>query len=341
MKKTILLFAIIFAVGISAIKAQGCGDPAGETSSEDGAKIFGFFQPQFDYNLTDPNTSTFKFKRARIGLSGTIPYDFYYYVVMENSAFVSQSGYPYLLDAFISYRRFEWMNISMGSFKMPFGLEVNTACNALHTIERAIVSDQIATPQRDMGLMAIGNFLDKKINYTVALMNGRGLGIKDNNLKKDFIGRLRISPIEAITVGGSFRYGYPNTDDATRMSYAAEAQVKFGEFLLQGEYIYDEGDYNRGAGGGCGSEPLTLGEKRNGAWVHAMYLLPFNLQPVVKWEFFDTDNAIADNSIYRYTFGANYFFNDNTRLQLNYLYNVEKGAETPNDAVMMQLQIKF
>jgi len=41
------------------------------------------------------------------------------------------------------------------------------------------------------------------------------------------------------------------------------------------------------------------------------------------------------------TFGANYFFNDNTRLQLNYQYKAEQGAEVKNDAIGLQLQVKF
>lgn len=341
MKKATLLFISFFIIGISGAIAQGCDEPSGDEGDDDGVKIFGFFQPQYEYHLTDPATNTFKFKRARIGFTGNIPYDFNYYFVLENSAFVSQTGNPYLLDAFISYRRFSWLSASIGSFKMPFGLEVNTPCHGLYTVNRAMVSDQIVAPQRDMGLMLFGNLLEKKINYTLAIMNGRGLGIKDNNESKDFVGRLKISPIEMLTLGGSFRYGHPNTDDVDRMSYAGELQLKFGEFLLQGEYIYDEGDYNRAAGGGCGSDPLTLGDKRDGAWVQAMFMTALNLQPVIKWEFFDVDNNIDDNNMYSYTFGFNYFFNESTRLQANYQYNVEKGAETLNDAVYIQFQVRF
>ena len=40
------------------------------------------------------------------------------------------------------------------------------------------------------------------------------------------------------------------------------------------------------------------------------------------------------------TFGANYFFNEWTRLQINYKYNFEEtfAAEIPNDMFMIQLQ---
>jgi len=342
MKKiTFAILAFLFLVPAVSLFAQGCDDDTEEGEGEGGIKFFGFVQPQYEYHMTSPATNTFKFKRARIGVRGDIPYDFSYYVMMENSAFVSQTGSPYLLDAFITYKRFKWAKISMGSFKQPFGMEVNTACHSLHTIERSMVSDQVVAPQRDMGVILLGGDKKTKFRYSLAMMNGRGLGTSDNNNMKDVIGRIVFKPLDFLSIGGSFRYGYPNNNEDTRTTFGGELEVKTEKFLLQGEYIYDEGDYNRAAGGGCGADPLTLGEKRSGAFVQALYTTNFNLQPVVKWEFFDTDADIDDNNMFIYTFGLNYFFNEATRIQVNYQYKAEKGAEIDNDAILVQLQIKF
>jgi phosphate-selective porin len=364
-KFLISIFSLIFIFASSGIFAQGCGDDDEVVTDDEGKpKIFGFIQPQYEFHFTDnsetadvnENTNSFKFKRARIGVKGNIPYDFKYYVVLENSAFVG-GGYPYLLDAFVSYTRFKWVKISVGSFKQPFGLETNTACHSLHTINRSQVNDQVIAPQRDMGIMILGGTNETLLKYSVAVMNGRGLSIKDNNSMKDFIGRVTVKPVDFLRIGGSFRYGFPNSLNTEtnsfeeRLSYAGELELSFGDFLLQGEYIADEGDYSTASGGGCGSDPLLLGEKRGGFFAQAMYMLPFNLQPVVKFEMFDqdldNDETISSvDNMYTFTAGLNYFFNDNTRLQVNYLYNAEKGvgdniAETPNDALLMQLQIKF
>ena len=264
-----LLLTFLFVSATQLLMAQGCEEPEGD---DDGAKLFGFFQPQYDYRLTDPGENTFKFKRARIGITGNIPYDFSYYIVMENSKFVSGTGSPYLLDAFISYKRFEWAKISVGSFKQPFGQEVNTSCSGLHTIFRASVSDQLVAPQRDMGLMILGGSNKTIMKYQFAIMNGRGLLNEDNNSKKDFIGRVTFKPLEFLRFGGSFRYGWPVNNDDTRQSYAAEIQVKKGDLLFQAEYIADEGDYYPAAGGGCGTDPVALGENRNGAYAMLLYI---------------------------------------------------------------------
>lgn len=160
-------------------------------------------------------------------------------------------------------------------------MEVNTACNNLTTIDRAIVSDQLVAHQRDMGLMMLGGSDKTKFSYAVALMNGRGLGVKDNNTKKDIIGRASYKLFDFMTVGGSFRYGYPNNNDLDRKTYGAEVAFNYSNFKVQGEYIYDEGDYNRAAEGGCGSTPLELGAERAGAYIMASYDVNEKLPPVL------------------------------------------------------------
>ena len=81
--------------------------------------------------------------------------------------------------------------------------------------------------------------------------------------------------------------------------------------------------------------------KRSGYWAQALYMTPWNVQPVIKYESFDHDTDTDDNAESIITFGFNYFFNDWTRLQLNYLYKAEEGTEIVNDELLMQLQVKF
>ncbi|MGV6846609.1 MAG: porin, partial [Lutibacter sp.] len=193
----------------------------------------------------------------------------------------------YLMDAFVTYHKYNWARISAGTFKQPFSLEVATPCNALTTINRSIVADQLVAPQRDFGIMLLGGNKHTQFTYAVALMNGRGLNAKDNNSKKDIIGRITYKPISNLQIGGSFRYGYPNNTTDTRKTYGLEMTLNLNNLHIQGEYIYDEGDYNRAASGGCGSEPVELGEKRDGAYIMLSYDTKWKIQPVFKYEYFD------------------------------------------------------
>ena len=71
-----------------------------------------------------------------------------------------------------------------------------------------------------------------------------------------------------------------------------------------------------------------------------MYMTDLGLQPVIKFEVFDPNLDEEKDAEGIITFGINYFFNDWTRLQLNYLYKAEE-TEISNDEFLMQLQVKF
>jgi len=86
--------------------------------------------------------------------------------------------------------------------------------------------------------------------------------------------------------------------------------------------------------------------KREGFWAQAMYMTEWNLQPVLKYEQYDPntdeENLTSATSLSKITtFGFNYFFNDWTRLQVNYLYKAEEDHEEANDEMLIQLQVKF
>ena len=324
--------------------AQGCAEPA----SEEGVNVFGYLQTQYDAHFYDDTESTFGFNRARIGVMGNIPYDFSYYVLLETSPFKKDGPKAYLLDAFITYSRFQNAKISVGSFKAPFGLELGTPCHSLHTVNRSRVVNELTAPDRDMGLMLLGGSDTTLFRYYVALLNGTGLLTKDTDNYKEAVGRLVVQPTDWLKFGGSFRSGksaatIAGADDDKRTRFGGEIELKKWNFLVQSEYIYgeDEGSYT--VDGGCGGTPeIVQGNiKRSGMYVMALYDTPWNIQPVIKYENFNADMDGEDYLDQVTTFGFNYFFNEWTRLQVNYEYAAEEKLEINNDRLMIQLQVKF
>lgn len=348
MKRVIysMAIAIIFSLSTINLNAQGCAEPS---SDEDGATLFGFIQPQYEFSQEMPDQSGFAFERARLGVMGNIPYDFSYYVVMEMSPFLSEDQpYPILLDAFISYKRYEWATMSVGSFKSPFGLETNTACSGLLTVYRSKATVELVTPFRDLGFMFLGGSKDTKVQYALGLMNGTGLGHRDDNHFKEIVGRFRYRPMDWLAIGASAKYGQAPSaadlvDPDVRTRMGAEMSARYGNLLVQGEYIYGKDQGSSIVGGGCsGGGTVVLGDKvRQGGFIQAGYNVLYNLQPVAKFEFYDSDSNISNNEEYIATFGVNYFFNDWTRLQVNYRYAAELPVDEKNDGVVVQLQVKF
>ncbi|MCK5729575.1 MAG: hypothetical protein KAH68_00785 [Draconibacterium sp.] len=344
-RKIIILFIAVVFVSFNA-QSQGCAEP----TSEEGVNVFGFLQTQYDYLMFDEPESTFGFNRSRIGVMGNIPYDFSYYVLLEASPFKKEGPKVYLLDAFITYKRYSFAKISVGSFKNPFGLELNTPCHSLHTINRSKVVNELTAPDRDMGLMLAGGTDTTLLRYAVSYMNGTGILVKDADTYKDIIGRILVQPTSWMHVGASFKTGKSNnledpTLDANKTTrIGAEFEVEIANFLVQGEYIYGKDDGSYTVGGGCGSDPeVVVGSiERQGLFVMALYNTPWNFQPVIKYENFNNDISLGNNNMEHITtLGVNYFFNEWTRLQVNYEYKAEWAGEVDNDAIMVQLQVKF
>jgi len=362
----ILLAFLVFFLPIQRSIAQGCMDDGGD----DPIKMMGYIQPQFTSvffesdelgnTLYKPNQ--FYFNRARIGVRGAIPYDVSYYVMAELTPIYT--GKPFLLDAFVTYAPLgKYVKFSMGQFKSPFGLELNTPCYALYTINRTLVENNLASPFRDIGLMILGStdtLFGKKdlISYKLAIMNGTGINHWDDNKYKDFIARLVLSPWEWLHLGGSYRYGKTGKKDdkgqKVKKRWGVDLSFEYQNFLIQGEYISGTDEGLIASGGGCGKAGTAVQNlteyNKNGYFVMLGYMTPWRIQPIFKYEFYD-----PDGTTYKYqwveqeyqqrtmTFGINYFLNDWTRIQINYLYNAEENGsvEYPNDALMIQVQAKF
>lgn len=367
--KKILAIILLIALAIPyQLSAQGCV----EASSTEGVQVVGYIQAQYEYQFLQDDLSPlhgmksnqgFYFDRARLGVVGNIPYDFSYYVMAE---FSPTKGGPYLLDAFITYKRLApWINITMGQFKSPFGLELSTPCQSLHTVNRSRVVSELASPFRDLGVFIWGGTGEKEIfgfqntnviAWKFAYTNGTGLNVMDNNNGKDYTARLIFSPVSWMSIGGSYKYGTlmptdPTMDDDVRTRWGFDISVEQKNILIQAEYINGSDQGSSLVGGGCGETPtLVIGDfVKNGFFVQALYKTPWNIQPVVKFESYDPDADVSFNKQQDFTFGINYFFNEWTRIQANYVYRTEESSdavladyhEIDNDFFVIQLQVKF
>ncbi|MFC2101260.1 porin [Bacteroidota bacterium] len=344
MRKLQYVILFVFILGIPLmVKSQGCM----ESGSDEGVTVAGFFQPQYEYIQHEgaDNESTFTFERARFGFLGSIPYDVSYYAFIETSAFKSDN--PFLLDAFITYSRFKNARISIGQFKSPISLELNTPCHKLHTIKRSRVVTDLASPDRVMGLMVSGGGDSTLFKYSVGLLNGTGIGTTDDNTKKDIAARLVVQPFSFLSFGGSFKYGESKPisdtlDDDKTTRIGGEIQFKYNNWLVQGEYIMGSDDGSYTTGSACNPPIVThIGEvNRNGYFIMAMYMTPWNIQPVIKYESYEPDTDTKYDQMTVLTFGINYFLNDWTRIQVNYLYSAEE-FEIDNDQLLVQVQVNF
>jgi phosphate-selective porin len=252
----------------------------------------------------------------------------------------------------------------MGQFKSQFGLELTTACSGLYSVNRSRVVNELASPFRDQGIIFLGGTGEKKflgleneniIEWRLALTNGQGMNAFDGNSSKDFTGRIILNPFEGIALGGSYRYGkqkpiQTGLVDDTRRRYGFDISINKYNFLLQGEYIngFDKGSSL--VGGGCGSTPtIQKGNfNKDGYWLALMYTFNEKLAPIIKYQTYNVTSNVAslkDQTQQEYIVGLNYYFNDWTRLQFNYVITkdnlIENSPEYTKNYLVFQIQAKF
>jgi hypothetical protein len=376
MKKLLLTGLIAFVLASSVSYSQGCMEPSGTST---GPQVIGYVQAENSTKLlgtdgtgNDLTTNSFMFGKARLGVTGSIPYNFTYYVMTELSP--SLNG-PYILDAFLTWKAAgQYLKVSAGQFKSSFGLELSTPCQSLYTIDRSMVVNELASPFRDQGIMLSGSsdsilVIGEKTNilsYSLAFTNGTGLNTIDTNVSKDMFARLVFAPFNFIQLGGSYHHGKQKNPDATVTKadeltrWGADVQLKksFGRFglLSQTEYIYANDKGSKMVGGGCGSVPeIVQGDfKRNGFYSQLMIQTPWKIEPVIKIEQYDPNMDLTNTDHLEYsqntwTFGFSYYMNDWARIQMNYMYNIESSSATDysqyneikNDMLVLQLQFKL
>jgi len=107
-----------------------------------------------------------------------------------------------------------------------------------------MVVNELTAYDRDRGIIFTGKYA-KLVKYAFAFTNGTGRGNLENNQNKTFGGRLVVSPIDMISIGGSYKYGtFPasvaGADEDEQKRFAGEFEFKMDNILVQGEYISAE-----------------------------------------------------------------------------------------------------
>jgi len=104
---------------------------------------------------------------------------------------------------------------------------------------------------RDIGIMINGSLIKIEnhylLDYYLALVNGAGINMLDNNQSKDFGGRLVFHPVSILDVGVSYYNGF---DVFTSSPYRSQERVRLGaEFAMNYNLLSIKGEWIKGRDG--------------------------------------------------------------------------------------------
>jgi phosphate-selective porin len=300
----------------------------------------------------------FYVRRARLSMSGRYAefFDFKLDVEMSGNLGETTGNRGQMLDGFINWTRYPMANVKVGQFKAPFGYELLSPDITLYTIERALVSDRLPI-NRQIGAQLSGVFLGGRLNYATGLFNGTGANtsLNDNDAFA-WAGRIAGIPWQGKLAGFDSRWALGtevfSTKDNGRGSQATEfgfagnaftgqrqaigvnTQFRVGRLDLWCEYLqsrYKPDD----------ALPFSTFDA-DGWYAQAAYtVLPDKLQAVVRFDSFDPNRRVDDNSTDTWTLGTNYLFSQDVKLMVDYLFFNAPGQPDHSQKLLMRLQTIF
>lgn len=300
------------------------------------------------YQLFDDTTKidAFDLRRARLDFRGDIAPKVGYRLHLEFA------GTPKILDATFVYKPFDYLNVNVGQSKTPYCYDNLYSPWNLLTISRTQIDNTLSSREadlygnqngRDIGIWLTGKFSIGEetkrpiLEYHLGVYNGTGINVADNNGEKDFGGSLRVSPIKDLWLSGRFYTGHGQTVadpgvTTDRSRYGGDLTYKYKNFLIEGEFL----------AGSDESDSLALLE-RNGYYVTLGYTpIKDKLQVIARLDNYDPNTDSEDNITNKYILAASWFFNKNTRIQLEYNIVQEEATEQKdNNLFAIQFQAAF
>lgn len=327
-------------------------------------RLSGYLQIRYQNYQAPTKYNGFDIRRARLDFQGDFSTKWGYRVLIDLVGASGGNGSaptggawlsPILLDAFISYKPFDFIKITAGQFLIPFSQESQTPDRSLETIDRSqVVSALVARKGdasnglldsignqngRDLGLMMNGSIIRINnrylVDYYLALVNGAGINTLDNNQSKDIGGRLVFHLLKSLNIGASYYNGF---DMFASSPYRSQVRTRFGtEFALNYNLLSIKVEWIEGKEGNSNSIV------HRGWFLQGSYFLwPKHLQGVFRYDRYNPNTAKPqelETSTY-YVFGLNYFFNVWTKIQMDYSYRIENPA-VHNNVFTLQLQLGF
>jgi len=333
--------------------------------------IGGLVQAQADFgDKGDARFTTgndrFLLRRARLNVQGKFLEEFDFKLEGEFAGTVAETtgNRAQLTDAFINWNRFDFANVKAGQFKTPFGFEQLYLDPRTFTIERTLVNDRL-TASRQIGVQVGGDLRDRKFSYATGLFNGTGVNTSANDNDKFFwagrvstaawqgalaghdarwsLGADALASIDTSLTGQAAEFGFStaptgaknNTFTGRRKAGGLDTQLHLGALDLWAEYL-------RARFKPLNRIPAASFDSAGWYVQAACFVVPKEMQVVVKYDTFDPNVSRAGYATRTWTLGANWLLkSDDIKLQFDYLITDIDGVAAQNKKLLVRLQTVF
>ncbi|MBE9569060.1 MAG: hypothetical protein IMF11_00400 [Proteobacteria bacterium] len=142
--------------------------------------IQGWLYMPIDHDGKDPAIITdFYLRRARLLFGGQVIPDVNFFIGTLNGNMGKDgdmSPRTLIADAWVEYAVADYLKVNAGLLKLPFSRHMQQSGAKLHGLDfhgSFLKRSGVAIPHRDMGVMVRGLLSDKKIDYRLAVLDGK------------------------------------------------------------------------------------------------------------------------------------------------------------------------
>lgn len=311
-------------------------------------KFGGNGQMMYQYSDVNNIKHDFKPKNLFISVSGKLNDSFRY-------GFLIELVNPSVQEFWGEWTLDQAFNLKAGQFKVPITLESQYVPATLETVaySRTISNligyagtDDVLRKQngknnfgRDAGIQIGGELFNagdhNLLQYALGVFQGMGVSSGEVNNTKDFAGTIMLQPVKGFRIGGGAYFGEATyqkvsaepVTDHVRNRWVASTDYQSDRFNFRAEWIHA----NDG------------GIKKEGLYGLAYYyFIPKKFNLLAKVDYYNKNKDI-NSEVMDYTFGLNYYFYPQCRLQFNYTYSdySNKWGGDNSNVVAAQLQLAF
>jgi hypothetical protein len=310
----------------------------------------GYLDFRYSYSEEAKNTpnvpESIDFVRAVLFLDGRITAD-----VMGRIQYDMRSST--LLDAYVKLTHLPYTDweIIVGQFKMPFSVAGEVLATPFQeTIRGPLIYEGGITTfsDRETGVMARGDMLDKKGQYILGVFNGNGINTGDDNDSKDRMIQFKVfpwrddtrSPLKPMEFGAAWIVGQVSEINAIgvdeREKYAFSVKYAIDKLLITYEYFLQTFNVDGPNNINTKSWYLQLSSDEEMNLFNKKQIV----RPIARYEFYDPDSTNSQDEVRVVTMGFSWQINNALRLQLNF-NDYKAHIKTIEKESLVQLEVKF
>lgn len=251
---------------------------------------------------------------------------------------------PSVLDANIYYNLASDISVKAGLFKSPFSGELLRSAAALDFIRRSTAVNQLA-PSRQIGLQLEGSLSQNRFRYKFGIFNGNGFDENQNN-DGQFLYAGRMESV--VATGGEesnamvwgINASYEQKDvssssgnlrstlEGEQLLLGSDVRIEHNSIMLSSEVIYAR-MHSDFAG-----EINPFGYQITGR-----YKVSTDTQLLLRWDRFEDDMISRTADAEHLMAGINFFPSSIFKIQLNYIYPVDREVEFSQIFIRVQLNL--